>query len=152
MSDDSAHEAAEIGELKEPTSAQRLFLNAVLWSEVFVILFATLVAHGLEVADLTWVWGVGAALMLLAVIAARLLRVAAGRSAGLPGVILGSVVQLLLIATGVFVLAMFAIGAIFAILWVVSIRLGARIDRERWERYEKALAAEHRGGPAPAGR
>lgn len=151
MSDDSARQATdettELGELKEPSSAQRLFLNATLWSEVFVVLFATLVAHGLEVADLTWVWAVGAALMFLAIVAARLLRVGAGRSAGLPGIILGSVVQALLIGSGVFVPAMFAIGAIFAVLWVVSLRLGARIDVERWERYETALAAqpEHEG-------
>ena len=143
MSDESAQQAtgegSELGELKEPSSAQRLFLNATLWSEVFVILFAALVAHGLQIADLAWVWGVGAGLMFLAVMAARLLGVAAGRGTGRAGLILGSVVQLLLIATGIFVTSMFAIGAVFAILWVVSIRLGARIDRERWERYEDAL-------------
>jgi ammonia channel protein AmtB len=49
------------------------------------------------------------------------------------GYVAGSVAQLLVVACGVVVPLMYALGVLFAVLWVVSLRLGARIDRERAE-------------------
>lgn len=116
-----------------PRSARRLFARTVLISEVLVVLFATLVAHGLHVADRGLVWAVGGGLMLLAAVAA-----------GLPprrgGLALGSAVQVLVLLAGIWVPGLIVVGAIFAVLWVVCWRLGGRIDVERAERYEDELA------------
>ena len=49
-----------------------------------------------------------------------------------------------MLAVGFFVPMMFVVGGIFVVLWVVALRLGGRIDRERAE-YD---AAHPRGGRA----
>ncbi|MDQ1245701.1 MAG: hypothetical protein QG597_68 [Actinomycetota bacterium] len=64
---------------------------------------------------------VGAGLAVLCV-------VAAGLVARPFGVALGWVVQVLVIATGVLVPMMVALGGIFAVLWWVAIRYGRRAD------------------------
>jgi len=44
------------------------------------------------------------------------------------------VLQVPVVAVGVAVPMMLVMGGIFAVLWVVALRLGGRIDRERAER------------------
>jgi len=124
-----------------------MFTASVLISEALVVLFATLVAHGLRAADPALVWGVGGALMLVCVVATGLL----GRRGGY---VVGSVVQVLVIASGIAVPAMFVVGGLFALLWVVSLRVGARIDAERQERYRAELrhyAERNRGTDSGTG-
>ena len=111
--------------------------------EAFVVLFAALVAFGLRVAEPSHVWLVGGALALSLVLAAGVL----GRPGGY---VVGSVLQVAVVASGLAVPLMYVVGAIFAVLWVASLRLGARIDRERAERATGAGPAG--GGPAPDGR
>ncbi len=108
-------------------SARRQFAATILVLEAFLVGFAALVAFGLRIAPPSVVWGVGGALALSLVLASGLLRSPAGYVAG-------SVLQLAVLATGVAVPMMFVLGAIFGVLWVVALRLGARIDRERLER------------------
>ncbi len=91
------------------------------------MLFATLVAHGLRAAPTTVTWVLGGTLAVALVLVAGMLRWPGGYVAG-------SVLQAAMLATGVVVPMMFVVGAIFVILWVVALRLGARIDRERRER------------------
>nr|KEP22837.1 hypothetical protein DA06_15520 [Georgenia sp. SUBG003] len=117
-----------------------MFAVTVLMSEFFVVLFATLVAHGLDVADRGVVWGVGGAAMLACAVATALVR------RGRAGYVLGTAVQVLLVLSGLVVPTMFVIGGIFVVLWIVSMRVGARIDVERQERYRAELA--HRAGRA----
>ncbi len=51
-----------------------------------------------------------------------------------------------MLALGLVVPMMFLVGGLFVVLWIVSIRLGGRIDRER-----AAYDAEHpRPRPTPA--
>lgn len=126
--------------VRRPGSARQMFAMTVLVSEIFVVLFATLVAHGLEVADRGLVWGVGGAAMLACVVAAGLLR------RGRPGYVLGTAVQVLLILSGLVVATMFIIGGIFAVLWAVSLRVGGRIDVERTERYRAEVAHREAAG------
>jgi hypothetical protein len=130
--------------LRRPGSARQMFAMTVLVSEIFVVLFATLVAHGLEVADRGLVWAVGGAAMVACAVAAGLLR------RGRAGYVLGTVVQVLLVLSGLAVPTMFIIGGIFAVLWIVSMRVGGRVDVERQERYRAELAhrAAADGGPA----
>jgi hypothetical protein len=127
-------------------SARRTFAATVLVLESFVVLFATLVAFGLRVAPPGIVWAAGGTLAALLLLLVRPLHRPGGYLAG-------SLVQGLVLAGG---LALFAaqaggatfvatittaVGVIFAALWVVGLRLGGRIDRERaqWD-------AAHPGG------
>ncbi|MFI2752781.1 DUF4233 domain-containing protein [Cellulomonas sp. P22] len=114
---------------KRPARLQ--FTSTMLLLEAFLVLFVTLVAHGLAVADpgsvpLGAIWAVGGALMLTLIVLSRLV-------AWPGGLVAGSVAQVLLVATGFAVPMMFVVGAIFVVMWVVALRLGGRIDRERAE-------------------
>ena len=130
----SAAPAAEAGRVR---SAKRQFAAATLTFEAFVVVFAALVAQGLEVAPPAVIWAGGGSLALVCILLAGMLRA--------PGAyVAGSVVQVLVIAGGIAVPLMFVVGGIFALLWVVALRLGGRIDRERAER----AAAEDAPGPA----
>jgi Sec-independent protein secretion pathway component TatC len=108
-------------------SARRQFAATMLVLEAFVVLFATLVAFGLRVAAPGQVWLVGGALALALVLAAGVLRRPGGY-------VVGSVLQVAVVLAGLAVTLMYVVGGVFAVLWVVSLRLGARIDRERAER------------------
>ncbi|KGM12845.1 DUF4233 domain-containing protein [Cellulomonas bogoriensis] len=108
-------------------SARRQFAGTILVLEAFVVLFATLVAFGLRVAPAGVVWLLGGVLLVSLVLVAGLLRWPAGYVAG-------SALQVPVLAVGVAVPMMFVVGAVFVVLWVVALRLGARIDRERLER------------------
>ncbi len=112
-------------------SARRQFASTILVLEAFVVGFGALVAHGLQVAPATVVWGVGGALALALVLVAGMLRWPGGYVAG-------SALQVALVLTGLGVPTMFVVGAIFVVLWVVALRLGGRIDRERRERSAQA--------------
>ncbi len=119
-------------------SARRVFAATTLTLEAFVVLFATLVAFGLRVAPpgILWAFGLGLALVLL--LLSGMLR-----SPG--GYLAGSLAQIPVVASGfVLLLApvpgagfgatiMFVIAGLFVTLWVVALRLGGRIDRERAE-------------------
>ncbi|MEE6287752.1 DUF4233 domain-containing protein [Georgenia sp. MJ173] len=106
-------------------SARAMFASSVLVTEALVVLFAGLVAHGLELASTAAIlWG-GGALMVWAIVAAGLLR------RGIAGYVLGSMLQLAIVATGLVVPMMFGIGGVFAVLWLVSLRVGGQIDAER---------------------
>jgi Protein of unknown function (DUF4233) len=74
--------------------------------------------------------GIGLGLAVLCVVAAGLMR----RPAGL---VLGWAVQVVSIALGFVITAMFALGAVFLALYGGAYFLGARIDQERAERLEQ---------------
>lgn len=112
-------------------SARRQFASTMLVLEACVVLFAALVAHGLRAAEPSAVWLLGGGLALSLVIAAGLLRQPGGY-------VVGSVLQVAVVAGGLVVPLMFVVGGVFAVLWVASLRLGARIDRERAERERAA--------------
>lgn len=122
-------------------SARVVFCTTVLALEAFVVFFATLVGIGLDLADPALVWTVGGTGALVCLVLAGLAR-------HRTGVILGSVVQVLLIAAGLIIPMMYVVGVIFAIIWVVALRLGGRIDMERAERAaaERAAAERTAGG------
>jgi len=107
-----------------PRSARRQFGVTILVLEAFVVGFAALVAFGLRVAEPAVVWGVGGALAFSLVLAAGVL----GRPGGY---VVGSVLQVPVIAVGGAVPMMLVMGGVFAVLWVVALRLGGRIDIER---------------------
>jgi hypothetical protein len=89
--------------------------------------------------------GMGLGLAVLCVLAAGLL----GRRVGYA---LGWAVQVLAIALGFAVTAMFFLGVVFAALYAAAYFLGAKVDRERGERQvlEEQWRAEHGGSAATA--
>ena len=105
--------------------------SSVLMLEAFLVLFATLVAYGLAAASSTAlstraVWLLGGALR---VVLGVLSRTVTRRG----GYVAGSVAQVLVLAVGVVVPVVVVVGGVFVIMWVVALRLGGRIDRERAE-------------------
>jgi len=122
-------------------SARNLFALTTLVLEAFVVLFAALVAYGLQLVAPALLVAISTGIALLALTAAGLVR------RGTIGYALGWVVQALLIAAGFVVPMMFAVGGIFALLWFASLRIGAQIDTERVarEEAEEAYAAAQAG-------
>lgn len=104
--------------------AKRQFASTILLLEAFLVLFATLVAFGLRVADPALVWAAGGVLMVVLVVLSRLV--------GQPGsYVAGSVVQLVVLAGALVIPQMIILGIVFCAMWVAALRLGGRIDRER---------------------
>jgi hypothetical protein len=109
--------------------ARPQFASSVLLLEAILVLFATLTAYGLAAARQTvfsagTAWLVGGALMVVLAVLSRTVTRPGGYVAG-------SVAQVLVLAAGVVMPMMAVVGAVFVIMWVVALRLGGRIDRER---------------------
>ena len=103
---------------------RRVLAASTLCLESLVVLFASLVAKDLSGLGAPVSLGAGAALALVCLVVAGLLRTRAGYP-------LGWALQAAVIATGIWVPAMLFLGGVFALLWFVSLRTGARIERER---------------------
>ncbi len=97
--------------------------------EAFVVFLATLVAASLAPVPTATAWIAGLVLTVACIVGAGLVR----RPGGLA---VGWVLQGLVLATGFWVPAMFALGGIFLLIWVWFLLLGNRIDRDRarWAR------------------
>lgn len=96
--------------------------SAVLVFEAMVVFFAALVAKDLGDVDETVLW-VGCTVIVLACFAvAGLLRRPWAYA-------VGSVLQVVVVATGFVEPAMFFVGAMFAGLWFLAIVLGRRVAR-----------------------
>lgn len=135
-------------------SVRRTFAATVLLLEAFVVFFAALVAFGLRAAPTGVVWAVGGTLSVVLVVLSGMLRRPGAYLAGsvVQGLILGSGFVLLLapVQTASFVGGTaLAVGIIFVALWVIALRLGGRIDREKAQWDE---AHEHEGNAGPLGR
>jgi hypothetical protein len=103
-----------------PTKAVRRLAASVLIAEAFVVFFAVLVAVRLSPDRTRVVLITGIVLAATAIALSGLLR---HRWAYLAGWLL----QVALVATGVAVPVMFALGLIFAVLWAAAIRVGSRL-------------------------
>ncbi|WP_322645573.1 DUF4233 domain-containing protein [Oerskovia flava] len=126
--------------IRRKKPAKALFASTTLLLEAFVVLFATLVAYGLRqvpgtrdawagwagVPSTTAIWVAGGTLALVLVVLSRAVSAPGGYLAG-------SIVQVPVLASGIVVPMMFVVGGLFVVLWIVSLRLGGRIDRERAE-------------------
>jgi hypothetical protein len=99
-------------------------LSIVLVLEAAVLFFATLAVNGLTDIPPVLVLTVGFGLLLLFVLVALVQRFAWG-------VVLGGILQVVYIATGVAHPFMFVIGAAFAALWVWCLVRARRIESSR---------------------
>ena len=101
----------------------RQLCGAVLVFEAVVIVLAIPVAIVLEHASHGLAGGIGGALAVCAVLIGGLV----GRPRMGWALVAGTVMQLLVIAAGVVVPAMYILGVIFAALWVTGIWLARRV-------------------------
>lgn len=99
----------------------RVVLLTVLLSEVLVFALAIPVMVLVSSVDATTAAVFSGAAALLALVSAGLLR-------GPLGYPLGWLTQLTAVALGLLTSAMYVIGALFLVLWVVSFVLGRRLD------------------------
>ncbi len=102
----------------------RVLASTTLVLESLVVFFAGLVAKDLSEVPPGTALAVCGGLALTCLVTTGLLRYRAGY-------LLGSVLQVAILATGLLVPVMFFLGAIFGILWTVALYQGARIERER---------------------
>ena len=105
-------------------SASESLLSIALLLEAVLVFFVVMVAYGLKVLPPGAVFGGGALLVALLLVAGRL----AGRAMG---VSLGWVLQAALIAIGILLPLMYFIGAIFAVIWIYCFITGRRLDRQK---------------------
>ena len=111
--------------------------GSILICELFIVYFAVLTAFGLAVKTagsltLTQLLLGASFIAVLAVVAVAALPRRIGQKR--PGVIIGWIVQVLLLASGFIITSMFFVAAIFIAMWAVAVYWSARIDREVAER------------------
>ncbi|MBO3084459.1 DUF4233 domain-containing protein [Cellulomonas fengjieae] len=123
--------------VRRKRAAKPQFTQMILVLEAVLVFFATLVAYGLRLAEPAAIWWVGGSMSVV-------LLLLSGFVARPGGYVAGSIAQVLVIAAGIFVPTMYAIGGLFVVLWVVALYLGNKIDRERAE-YDAA----HPGAVGP---
>jgi hypothetical protein len=100
----------------------RMAARIVLAGELFVVLFAGLVARGLSDAS-----GYAVLWVCLGVVALCIAAMATLHR-GVLGFVLGSIVQVLLLASTYWVRLMAVVGVVFAALWVVALVQGKRAE------------------------
>ena len=105
-------------------STQRTLGSMLMVFEACIVFFATLVAFGLKVAAPEAVWGVGLGLTIAFLITPAIL--------GKPGSYFwGSLLQVIVVLTGIWVGLMYFVGGIFVCLWIWAMIAGITIDRAR---------------------
>jgi len=110
--------------LRRERSASESLLSIALLLEAILVFFVVMVAFGLRVLPTGVVFGGGAALVVLLLVAGRL-------AGGPVGVWIGWVLQVALIALGILLPQMYFIGGIFAAIWIYCFVTGRRLDRRK---------------------
>lgn len=105
-------------------SASESLLSIALLLEAVLVFFIVMVAFGLKLLPIPVVFGGGAMLVALLLVAGRL-------AGGPVGVWIGWVLQVALIALGILLPLMYFIGAIFAAIWIYCFVTGRRLDRRK---------------------
>ena len=127
--------------MRSPT---RIFAATTLTCEALVVIFAGLVAKDLSSLSLGAALGISAALAVGCLLAAGMLRTRRGY-------VIGSVLQVLIIGYGFWLHAMFIVGVLFAGLWITSLVMGTRAEREAERRWgpQSSSAPETAQVPGP---
>lgn len=113
----------------------RVLGSSVLIIEAIVVMLAALVAAGTGAVD-----SMGTSLAVGGVIA--VLLIASVGALGRPsGITVGWIMQVLVLAWGFWVPAMWVVGGVFAVLWFFAVRNGSRVDALRAERAREAERA-----------
>ncbi|WP_062072944.1 DUF4233 domain-containing protein [Demequina sediminicola] len=131
-------------------SAALVFTQAVLLLEAFCALFATLLLWGLARgglidAPVPWILGGGLVVTLL-------MAWASGQQSKSWGRPLGWAMQVPLLLGGFLDTAITVIGVVFLAIWIMGLRLGTKIDRERAEFDAAHEATDANGADEVGGR
>ncbi|MFR9796245.1 DUF4233 domain-containing protein [Streptomyces sp. MS06] len=102
----------------------RTLCSSTLIGEFFVIGFAALVAMKDPGLSASTVWTVSGLAMLLCLLLCGVITRPGG-------VALGWVLQIALVASGVFVPPMYFLGVVFAALWWAAVHYGRKVDAAR---------------------
>lgn len=127
--------------------ATLVFTQVTLLLQAFAAFFAVLALWGLaraEVVDVSpaALWGFGFGFVAL-------LGYAAGQQATARGRTLGWALQLPMLVAGIVLPAIAIIGVVFLAIWILGLRLGSKIDRERAERLAAAAPEAGTRGVEP---
>ena len=122
--------------VRRQRSVTEMLLSIVLALEAFLVFFVTLSVYGLDILEPAVAFGGGAALVVLLLIAGRLVRYPAGW-------VFGSLLQLVILATGLLIPLMWAVGALFAGIWIFCYIRGRSIDHQK-----AAVVAQQEGDNA----
>jgi hypothetical protein len=125
-------------------SVQRSLCAAMLALQSVVLFLTGVVSIGATDVGAPTALTMGTGLAALCLVTAGLLRRPGGY-------LLGHAVQVVSIGLGLVVPVMFFLGAVFGALWVTAFLLGAKIDRERAERAERAMAEPPAAGEPDPG-
>jgi hypothetical protein len=96
--------------------------SVVLGTEIVVLFLGALVLWGLRALPPGIAFGGGGALIVLAILAVGTLR-------SRLGLVLGWLVQIAVLASGLLLTELYIVGALFAAMWAYCIIVGGRIDR-----------------------
>ena len=110
--------------VRRQRSVTEMLLSIVLALEAFLVFFVTLSVYGLDILEPAVAFGGGAALVVLLIIGGRLVRYPAGW-------VFGSLLQLVILATGLLIPLMWAVGALFAGIWIFCYIRGRSIDHQK---------------------
>ena len=122
----------------------RRLCSTVLGMEAVILLLAIVPAKTLEHISAGTAAMVGGGLALLAILLAGVV----GRPRMSWALYAGSLLQLLVIASGVMIPAMYVLGAIFAALWFTGIWLARKVEAAQRARQSES-AAQSTPTPAP---
>jgi Protein of unknown function (DUF4233) len=115
----------------------RRLCGTVLIMEAVVVLLAIVPSIQLEHVSGSTAGAVGGAIAVVAIVMSGLV----GRPRMGWALYAGTVFQILVIASGVLVPAMYILGVIFAVLWFTGIWLARKVEREQRAREAAATAA-----------
>ncbi len=108
--------------VRRERSASESLLSIALALEAVLVFFVVLVVFGLRLLPAGLVFGGGAVLFVLLLVATRLVRYGWG-------VWLGWLLQAVLVALGILLPLMYFIGALFLAIWIYCFVMGRRLDR-----------------------
>lgn len=108
----------------------------ILSMEALIILLAVPAAVNLSDVSTGVAWAAAGVIALICVTAAATVR------RGRPGYLLGWVAQVLAVASGLIVPTMFVLGAIFALLWIVLMRIGPEVEAAKAAQADDGHPAE----------
>jgi hypothetical protein len=128
--------ALDLTPSQRPHGAQRMLSATTLSVEALVVFFAALVSHQLNADDRGAVWTLGLITAVLLIACAGMLKRRAWPYA------LGVLLQVPMILMGIWVSAMWAVGILFAALYVFGVLKGHALDAEK-DAIDARYWAEH---------
>jgi len=109
-------------------SVTEMLLSIVLVLEAILVFFVTLTVYGLKVLEPALAFSLGAGVLVALMVTTQLLR--------FPwGIWVGWALQVVLLASGLLLPAMYIVAAVFVAMWVYCFIRGGQIDQKKSEFY-----------------